>query len=434
MNYLLKTILIFIFLQGSLMSVTLKEIEVNGEKITTIYEKNSIPTINFQLVFQNSGYITDFKNQKSGLANLSALMLNEGTKKLGSTNFATLLESKAITINTSCGLETFVIEISALKSESKYAFLYLNELLKDPNTTKDSLDKLKNLIISTIKRKDSDYDYIAKQELKKIVFKNTPLQNSSLGEIEDIEKISIKDVETFLNNTLTLSNLILVAGGDIEFEEFKNEITPIVKNLQKGTPQELDIIKAKDTKEYQEFYKNTEQAYIYFASPFETDSKNQENYKAKVASFILGASGFGSRFLEEIRVKRGLAYSAYGYITINKSNSYFTGYLQTKLDKADEAKELVVSLVEDFIKKGATQEELESAKLFLLGSEPLRSETLSQRLGRAFTYYYRGLPLDYNEKELELIKKLNLEDLNKYIKNHSEINNLSFAIVTNKEK
>jgi predicted Zn-dependent peptidase len=46
--------------------------------------------------------------------------------------------------------------------------------------------------------------------------------------------------------------------------------------------------------------------------------------------------------------------------------------------------------------------------------------------------YYRGLPLDYNQQELELINKLTLEELNKFIKEHKEINDLTFAIVTSK--
>ncbi len=61
----------------------------------------------------------------------------------------------------------------------------------------------------------------------------------------------------------------------------------------------------------------------------------------KIASFILGSSGFGSRMMEEIRVKRGLAYSAYSRFIVNKTHSYFSGYLQTKLESADEAKKVV---------------------------------------------------------------------------------------------
>jgi zinc protease len=133
--------------------------------------------------------------------------------------------------------------------------------------------------------------------------------------------------------------------------------------------------------------------------------------------------------MEEIRVKRGLAYSAYGSISINKSHTYFNGYLQTKNESANEAKDLVKQLVAQFVKDGVTQEELSAAKNFLTGSEPLRSETLSQRLNSAFTLYYRGLEQDYSKKELEKIQDLKLEDLNSYIKSHNEINNLTFSIV-----
>jgi predicted Zn-dependent peptidase len=133
--------------------------------------------------------------------------------------------------------------------------------------------------------------------------------------------------------------------------------------------------------------------------------------------------------MEEIRVKRGLAYSAYGYVSINKSHSYFTGYLQTKLESAKEAQELVAKIVKNFVQKGVTQEELDAAKNFLTGSEPLRTETLSQRLNRAFNLYYKGLKQDYPQKELEKIQNLELKDLNNYIKSHKEIIDLSFSIV-----
>jgi predicted Zn-dependent peptidase len=133
--------------------------------------------------------------------------------------------------------------------------------------------------------------------------------------------------------------------------------------------------------------------------------------------------------MEEIRVKRGLAYSAYGSISINKSHSYFNGYLQTKNKTASEAKQLVSKIISEFVEKGVSKEELEAAKKFLTGSEPLRSETLSQRLNRAFILYYRGLESDYSQKELEKIQNLKLEDLNSYIKFHNEINGLTFSIV-----
>lgn len=95
-----------------------------------------------------------------------------------------------------------------------------------------------------------------------------------------------------------------------------------------------------------------------------------------------------------------------------------------------EAQSLVQQVVEEFVEKGITSKELQEAKDYLLGSEPLRNETLSQRLGTAFTYYYNGLPLDFNKQVLEEISKLTLKEVNDYIQSHQEIKNLSFAIVS----
>jgi len=419
---------IIAILQGNLMSATIKHINIKGIEVPIIFEEQKdLPILNLQLVFQNSGYIQD--KDKSGLVNLSSSILNEGTKELGSSNFAQILDENAITIHSSNGFETFVIEVSSLKEQSKKAVSLLNDLLKSPNFTQSSLDKIKTIQTGYLKRKENDFDFIAQNQLKALLFKDTALENPSSGTIESISKIELKDIENFLSKTISLNNLIIVAGGNFTQKEIETLIKPILENLKIGEKSEVKKIDFKSQKSEKTLQRDTEQAYIYFGSSFNIDSKDEENYKAKVASFILGGSGFGSRLMEEIRVKRGLAYSAYGNISINKTHTYFSGYLQTKNETAKEAQELVSKLVDEFVETGVTQEELTAAKNFLLGSEPLRNETLAQRLNKAFTLYYRGLDQDYSKKELEKIQNLKLEDLNNYIKSHKEINNLTFSIV-----
>ncbi len=425
---LFKSFLLLLLIQGYLMSATVKQIKINDIEIPVVFEQDkNLPILNLQLVFKNSGYMQD-KN-KSGLASLSAKLLNEGTKELGSTKFAQKLEDSAISLHSSVGFETFVIELSSIKDVNDKALSLLKELLNDPNYDKKVLDKIKTIKTGSLKRKENDFDYIASKNLKEILFEGTALQNPSSGSIESIEKIKLPDIKKFLDNAIDLNNLIVVVGGDIEFDELSVKLKKLLKNIKAKNSNKFKTVKTSDKAQVKTLKKETQQAYIYFGSPFETTAKNEDNYKAKVASFILGGSGFGSRLMEEIRVKRGLAYSAYGYVSINKSHNYFTGYLQTKLESADEAKELVSEIVNEFVNKGVTQEELDAAKNFILGSEPLRTETLSQRLHRAFTLFYRGLDFDYSQKELEKIQALNLDDLNEYIKSHDEIKKLSFSIV-----
>jgi zinc protease len=419
-----------LFLLGQiLMAAKIDNIEVDGIKVPVIYEEDSrLPIVTTQLVFTNSGSITDTKI--AGLAKFSSRMLNEGTKKLGSDGFAEELESRAIHISANCGKETFVIEVSSLKEEYTQSLKYLKDLLKDPNYSEAALEKVKTTMIGGLSRKENDFDYVAAVELNKLLFAGTVLAQPSSGEIDTLKTIKLKDVKSFVNEHICLSRAIVVVGGDVTLDELKKQIKKVLKALPKGKSEELPHFEASSQLNEKVLHKETQQAYIYFGSPYNMAVNDEDNYKARVATFILGTGGFGSRLMEEIRVKRGLAYSAYARVEVTKSRSYLTGYLQTKIESSDEAKKVVKEVFENFVKNGVTEDELDQTKKFLLGSEPLRVETMSQKLNRTFQEYYKGFPLDHAATELKKIEELQLDELNAFIKTHAEILQLSFAIVT----
>ena len=203
----MRYILFVILFGGFLVSAEIKYLNIGDTKIPVIYEKQDLlPTFNLQLVFKDSGYISDDK--KSGLATLSAKLLNEGTKSDGSIKFARKLEDKAISISAQNGYETMVIELSSLSSEYDSAIKLLNKLLKDPNYTQDTLDKIKTTHLGKLKRKENDFDYIAKLNLKETLFKGTSLSNNENGTLESITKITLEDIQQNLKSALSLQNLV----------------------------------------------------------------------------------------------------------------------------------------------------------------------------------------------------------------------------------
>ena len=411
------------------MAAQIDSIKVKGISVPIIFEHDTrLPIANMQIVFTNSGSITDTKI--AGLAKFSAKLLNEGTKTLGSNNFADKLESRAIHISANTGTETFVLEASSLKEEFADTSKFLTKLLQDPNYSEEALTKVKTMTIGTLSAKENDFDYVASNELKKLLFPNTPLAQPALGTVESVKSIQLEDVENFIKHHLVISRAIVVVGGDVDIATVKKNIAKILEKLPKGKSEPLPHFRASDRPKESILKRDTKQAYIYFGSPYNMAVNDENYYKARVATYILGAGGFGSRLMEEIRVKRGLAYSAYARVHISKSTSYMTGYLQTKLESMDEAKKTVAEVIKKFVKNGVTEEELDQTKKFLLGSEPLRVETMSQRLQRTFMDYYKGFPLNHSETELKKIKKLKLKDLNDFIKKHTEILEQSFAIVT----
>ncbi|CAA6806426.1 MAG: Zinc protease-like protein [uncultured Campylobacterales bacterium] len=403
-------------------------IVVNNISLPVIVETSEkLPLVSLQIVFQNSGSVQDGK--LPGLAALSAGVLNEGTSKLGSTKFANKLESKAISINTSNGKETFVIEVESLSEYFDDALGFLEELLNDKNLKLKTLEKLKLLSDSTISSREDDFDYVASKNLYSLLYKGTYLANPTIGTKESIAKISLKDIEKFYKENLTLDNVMISFAGDLK--KYEKKIAKILSSLPlQSDKNELKYTPIVDKPKDITIKKDTEQAYVYFASKYNLDVKSEDLYKAKVAFFILSSSGFGSRLMEEIRVKKGLAYSVYGNLSMNLSHSLYQGHLQTKLESSDDAIKSVKAEIAKFVKNGVTKEELESAKKFILGSEPLRNETIFQRLNTKFSSFYKGYDEDHHEKELRLIEKLSLDNLNTFIKEHKEINELYFSIVT----
>ena len=415
-----------------LMSAVLEPLKIKKTEVPFIFEEDkNLPIVSMQLIFKNSGSLTD---SKDGLVKLASKLLNEGTKQDGSVGFATKLENRAIHLSTHAGSETLVIELSSLKSEFAYGIQLLKELLENPNYSEESLDQIKTQTIGSLKRKESDFDYISSLEMKKMLFKDTALAKASLGTVKSVESITLNDIKEYINSHLGLENAIVVMGGDLNQSEAASFAQEVLSELPTVKSVEIQTIKPIAKQQIKETLVKSEQAYVYFGAPLDVPYDSKERYLSQVASFILGSSGFGSRLMEEIRVKKGLVYSVYSRFNINKTHSYFSGYLQTKVQSGDEAVKSVKEVVQTFLDKGVKQEELTAAQQFLLGSEPLRNETLSQRLGRAFQEYYTNRPLGSSVENLKKIEAMTLDELNAFIRKHKEIADLSFSVVTGEKK
>ena len=427
-----KIIIILIMLQGILMAEMVKEIKIKDASVPMVFEKGTyIPIASIQLVFNSAGHLSNPQG-KDGLADMSAKLLNEGTKKEGSVGFATKLDAHAVEIGSHAGRESFVIEVSALKSEFPYAVERLKELLEDPNYSKEALNHIKHQKIGWLTQKQSDFDYIAGSKLRETLFKGSVLARPYNGTLASVKNITLEDIQTFIHTHLGYSNVVAVVGGDLSSNEAEAYVKELLEILPKVKESKIEKLEVSDKKETVLIPEETQQAYIYFGAPFDYSYEEKEQYKAKIAEYLLGGAGFGSRLMEEIRVKRGLTYGAYAALRRTKSASYLSGYLQTKLSTQDEAKVLVQKVVDDFVNKGITAEELKASKEFLVGSEPLRTETLSQRLGRAYDEYYYGRPLGFSKAQLKKIETVTLKEINDFIRSHKELSNLTFSIVTKK--
>ncbi|AJC84579.1 insulinase family protein [Campylobacter peloridis] len=398
----------------------------NGVNVDIIYEyENELPIVFFKLIFKNSGKIAE-KND-AGIASMLARFFNEGSND----EFFKNLEYQAIELYAKASFEHFQINIKCLKEHFDFAIEKLQELLLNVRFDEKILQRLKILTLGELASLNTDYDYQAKRLLNKSVFKEEIFASGLDGSKESIEKITLKKLQDFMDENLVLDNALFVFGGDVKEDEVKTITQKICSQLKKSTLNQNKRFELIDKCVEVVDYKSTEQAYIYFCSPFNIQVDDEKMYLAKIALFILGQGGFGSRLMEEVRVKRGLAYSAYAMLDVNLNYSRIFGYLQTKNESAIEAKELVKEVFEIFTQNGVNEKEFKLAKQFLVGSMPLRYENLGKRLEIMLNEYLQNLKLGNLKEEIQKIKNASLDTLNDFIKMHKEISKLSFASIEN---
>jgi zinc protease len=148
-------------------------------------------------------------------------------------------------------------------------------------------------------------------------------------------------------------------------------------------------------------------------------------------NYILGGGGFVSRLVEEIRNKRGLAYSVASFFDAGKYPGSFQIILQTKNSSAREAIALSLQEMERIQKEGVSEKELEGAKKYLIGSFPLRLDTQGKLANFLTQIEYFGLGLDYPEKYPNLIKSITREQVLRVAKKYLQPKNTILVVVAN---
>ena len=138
---------------------------------------------------------------------------------------------------------------------------------------------------------------------------------------------------------------------------------------------------------------------------------DEDYYALYVGNHILGGSGFGSRIVDEIREKRGLAYSSYSYFLPMQVSGPFLIGMQTRSDQAGEALKVLRATLQKYIDEGPSEEELEHAKKNITGGFPLRIDSNKDIIEYLGVIGFYDLPLDYLKTFNDKVNAVSVEQI-----------------------
>jgi zinc protease len=148
-----------------------------------------------------------------------------------------------------------------------------------------------------------------------------------------------------------------------------------------------------------------------------------------VGNYILGGGGFVSRLMNEIREKRGLAYSVSSYFIPSKYMGFFSASMQTKKDQSQKSVELLNQTIQEFVVKGPSDEEITAAKSNLMNGFALRIDSNSKLLANVAGIAWNELPLDTLDTWTTQVEKVSKEDIQRVFKKYLDSERMVTVVV-----
>lgn len=411
-SLILLALLLMIFHHGRAEAASVPKVEriamPNG-LVLLVSEEHSLPLVIFEMLI-DAGSRRDPPGME-GLARLTAKGLLLGTSRLNNVELSRAIDFLGASLSASTARDYSVLRLQVLKKDMDAGLDLFMQALTSPVFPDEEIQKLKKRTLGDIQAEDEQPLALAEKTFQKTLFPASPYGHPVEGTPQSVPGLNRDAAFHFYRTFYRPNNAILAIVGDITVAEVREKIVPVMAGLQKGDIPDtrFDAGYAQGPK-VERIDRKIAQANIIMgnAGPKRSDP---DYYAAVVMNYILGGGSLQSRLMEEIRVKRGLAYSVMSLLDPEKYQGSFQIILQTKNASAIESISLAKRQMERMKNEAVSDTSLKRAKQYLVGSFPLRLDTQSELAGILTRIEYYGLGLDYLEKYPSLIGSVTKEDV-----------------------
>jgi zinc protease len=400
----------------SFMIVSTASAAANIQRVTSpggieawLVEERTVPLISMEFAFRGGTAQDDAA--KAGTATMLASLLDEGAGELDSQAFQERLEANAVELSFRAARDDFDGSLKTLVDKRDDAFELLRLAVNEARLETADVERIRAQILARIRRDSTDPGDVAQETWLKAAFPDHPYGRRGIGTEETVERIAREDIAAFRDANFARSNLVVAVVGAIDAET----LGPILDKVFGALPAEPKLKPVADL-----WPQNVGQTDVVEMDIPQTTivfgrgalKRDDPDYiPAVVMNHILGGGTFTSRLFNEVREKRGLAYSVYSYIDSMDSSGVIGGGVATKNERAAEAMQIIEEEFARFAKDGPTEEELVKAKKYLTGSYALNFDS-SVKVARGLRQIQlNNLPIDYILTRNALVEAVTIEDV-----------------------
>jgi len=414
-------------LSGPAHAMKIQTIKSPGGIEAWLVEEHGVPMMAMRFAFE--GGSSQDPAGKEGIANFLSAMLDEGAGDLKSREFQERMEEISMRMRYEDAKDAFYGNFETLTANRDEAAKLLKLAINSPRFDADAVERIRQQLQAALVYAARNPEKVAVNEWYAVAFEGHPYARPSIGTEETVAKITGDDLETYRKRTFAKDTLKVVAVGDINAEQLGALLDEVFGDL----PATADLAAVSKTSpvaggRQKVVEMNVPQSVAVFGLGA-MERKDPDFIPTFVLNHILGGGGFASKLMEEVREKRGLAYSVYTYVYPYHHASIFSGSVATRNEAIGESLDVIREELKQMAENGPTQTELDNAKKYLIGSYPLRFDTNAKIASQLLGLRMDDFGPEYIDNRNDMMAAVTLEDVKRVAKRLLETDNLIVTIV-----
>jgi zinc protease len=404
----------------------------NGAQVYFV-ENHDLPLLDVSVEFP-AGSGRDARD-KPGAAGMTRHLMALGAGDLSEDDISKKLADVGAVLGGDFDRDRAGYSLRTLSSERErgQALAVLARILQQPAFPENVLEREKARVIASLREAATKPEYLAEKAFSALLYGTHPYALPPSGTPESVATLTRADIVAFYRENYLADRAVVTIVGDVTPAQAREIAAQLTGRLPRATTPLPSLPQVAPTKgETRRVAHPATQSHILMGVPGMTRD-DPDYFPLLVGNYVLGGGGFASRLMDEVRQKRGLAYSVYSYFLPLKQEGPFQIGLQTRRDQADEALAVVRATLAEFVAKGPTEKELEAAKQNLVGGFPLRLDSNRKILAQVAMIGFYGLPLTYLDDYPAQVEKVTLAQVKDAFSRRIKPENLVTVVVAGEE-
>jgi zinc protease len=402
----------------------------NGAKVYFV-ENHDLPMLDVSVDFP-AGTAAEPASQ-GGVASLTRSLLSLGAGGLDDNQIARGLGDVGAVLGGRFDADRAGITLRTLSSptERTVALEMLARMVQQPTFSDTVLAREKARVIAALKQAELQPESLAARAFQQTVFGSHPYARRDSGEIASVSRLTSADLRAFYRSHYAAQGAVIALIGDIsrtDAERVAQQLTAALPPASQAANLVIPPVPALPQAVTRTIPFPAKQSQVLIGQPGVTRA-DPDYFALYVGNYVLGGGGFDSRLLNEVRQKRGLAYSAYSYFSPMRASGVFQMGLQTRIDQTQQAVQVVRDTLAEFVENGVSEAELTQAKNNIVGGFPLRIDSNKKILEYLAVIGFYDLPLNYLEAFPARIEAVTAAQIQAAFKRHVNSDRMVTVIV-----